>query len=55
MIPPVAVITAASRAPAETANTGSPLLPVFRAATGMSAGPLIGCGFPSSPSRSSQY
>jgi hypothetical protein len=51
----VGVATAASRRSAETANSGSPLLPVFRAATGMSAGALIGCGFPPSPSRTSQY
>src|SRR5579859_1342399 len=55
MIPPVAVVTAANRASGETANSGSPLLPLFRAATGMSAGADIGCGFPSSPSLSSEY
>ena len=55
MIAPVAVVTAASRPSEETTNSGLPLLPLFRAATGMSAGALIGCGFPSFPSRSSQY
>jgi len=52
---PVAVVTAASCRSGETANSGSPLLPVFRAATGMSAGALLHCGFPSFPSRSSSY
>ena len=51
---PVAVAAAASRRSGETANSGSPL-PVFRAAAGMPEGPVICCGFPSSPSRTCQY